>query len=88
LHHAGISTITFVQTFLTLLGRSGRSSFAQKADPAKKKSTHKSFIVSQAGVIAPVTRALLPLLMHGHLCHCHDGAIAIVDAQASLPSSS
>jgi hypothetical protein len=77
--HAGISTIAFVQTFLSLLGRMGQSGFAQKANPAKKKSTHKLFIVHQAGIVALVTIALSPLLMRRCLCHCHDGIIAIVD---------
>jgi hypothetical protein len=81
----GISTIAFVQTFLSLLGWSGQIGFAQKANPTKKKSTHKLFIVHQARVVNLVTMALLPLLMHRHLCHCCDGVIAIVDVQASLP---
>jgi hypothetical protein len=87
-YHAGISKIAFVQTFLSLLGRLVQSSFAQKANPAKKKSTHELFIVHQAGVVALVPMALLPLLMCRHLCHCCDGVIAVVDAQASLPSPS
>jgi hypothetical protein len=83
--HAGISMITFVQTFLSLLRRLGRSGFAQKANLTKKKSTHESFIVHQAGIVTLVTMVLLPLLMHRHLCHCCDGLIAIVGVQASLP---
>jgi hypothetical protein len=79
--HAGISTIAFIQTFLSLLGRSGKSGFAQKADPAKQKSTHESLIMHQAGIVALVTMALLPLSMHRHLCHHCDGVIAVVDAQ-------
>jgi hypothetical protein len=46
----------------------------------------------QAGVVALIVMALLPL-MHKRLCHCcdcnccscHDGVVAIVDAQPSLP---
>jgi hypothetical protein len=84
-HHAGISTIVFIQTFFSLLGRSGQSDFSQKADPSKKKSTHESFIVHQASVVAPVTIVLLLSLMRRHLCHCCDGVIAIIDVQMSLP---
>jgi hypothetical protein len=87
-YYAGISTIAFVKTFLSLFGRPGQSSFAQKANLAKKKSTHKLFIVHQAGVVALVTLSLLPLLMHRRLYHCCDGAIAVIDVQASLPLSS
>jgi hypothetical protein len=78
--HAGISTVAFVQTFLSLLGRSGQSSFAQKANPAKKKSTPKSFIMRQAGIVALITMVLLPSLMRRHFCHCCDGIIAFIDA--------
>jgi hypothetical protein len=38
-HEAGISTITFAKTFLSLLGRLEQSGFAQKAVLAKKKYT-------------------------------------------------
>jgi hypothetical protein len=86
-HHAGISTIAFVQTFLSLLGRLGQSSFAQKADPAKK-NTHKLFILCQAGIVALVTMAFLLSSMRRHLCHCCDSIIAIIDVQVSLPLSS
>jgi hypothetical protein len=54
----------------------------------RKKITHKLFIMSQAGVVALVTMVLLPLLMRWRLCHHCDGAIAVVDAQASPPSLS
>jgi hypothetical protein len=54
----------------------GQSSFAQKADPAKKKSTHELFIVHQAGIVTLVTMALSLLSMHRHLCLCCDGNIA------------
>jgi hypothetical protein len=66
--HTGISTIAFVQTFLSLLGRLRQSGVAQKADLAKKKSTHKSFIMHQAAIITLVTMVLLPSLMHRCLC--------------------
>jgi hypothetical protein len=52
----------------------------------RKKGTHKSFIVCQAGVVALVTMVSLPLLMHRHLCHCCVGVVAVVDMQASLLS--
>jgi hypothetical protein len=37
----GIHRKAFVQTFLSLLERLGQSSFAQKANPAVKSSTHE-----------------------------------------------
>jgi hypothetical protein len=88
--HTGISTIAFAQTCLSLLGRLGQSGFAQKANPTKKKSTHKLFIVRLAGIVALVTMALLPSLMCRRLCHCCDGVIAItiIDVQVSPPSLS
>jgi hypothetical protein len=59
----------------------GQRSFAQKANPVKKKSiTYESFIVHHTGVVVLVTMALLLLLMRKHLCHCCDGIIAVVDA--------
>jgi hypothetical protein len=39
----------------------------------------------QAGVVALVTMASLPLLMRGHLCHCYDGVITLL-ALAPLPT--
>jgi hypothetical protein len=81
--HAGISTIALVQTFLSLLGRLGQSGFAQKVDPAKKKRTHKPFIMHQACIVALVTMTLSPLSMCRHLHHCCDGIIAVIDVQAS-----
>jgi hypothetical protein len=47
-HHTEISPIAFVQTFLSCLGRSGWSVFAEKANPAKKKIL-ELFIMSWAG---------------------------------------
>jgi hypothetical protein len=67
------------------LGWWGRSGFAQKADPAKKKGSHKLFIMLQAGFVALVTMVWLPVLMHRHHHHCCDGVIAAVDAKASPP---
>jgi hypothetical protein len=69
-HHAGISTTTFVQTFLSLLGKLGRSGFAQKADPAKKK------ILTSCSLCIKLECC----------CPCNNGPVAIVNAQASLPS--
>jgi hypothetical protein len=70
------------------VGKVETKGFAQKANPAKKKSTHESFIMRQAGVVTLVTMALSPLMMRRCLCHCRDGIIAIVDVQASLSLSS
>jgi hypothetical protein len=46
---SGIGRNASVQTFFSLLGRLGKSGFSKKANPAKKLSTHESFIVHQAG---------------------------------------
>jgi hypothetical protein len=40
-HCYGIHRNALVQTFLSLLGRSGQSGLARKANPAMKSSTHK-----------------------------------------------
>jgi hypothetical protein len=39
----------------------------------------------QAGVVTLVTMALLPLLMHMYLCHCHNGVVALI-VLAPLPT--
>jgi hypothetical protein len=65
-----------------------QSGFSQKANPAKKKSTHELFVVRQAGVVALITMVLSLLSMCRRFCHHCDGIIAIVDVQASLPLSS
>ncbi len=92
--HTGISTVAFVQIFLFLLGRSGQSGFAQKADPANKKCTHELFIIHWAGVVAFFTNGIvaivnvasLPSSWWGYCCRWCSGISAVVKL-ALLPLS-
>jgi hypothetical protein len=79
--HAGISAIVFVQTLLSLLGRSGQQGFAQKDNTATKYVHTSGTLYVELALLL----LLLPLSMYRSLCHCHDGIIAIVGAQASPP---